>query len=143
MNALDDTALLRLNGIAVMEDGAVAPAPPARPALRFDWRGRACTAELTAEGMRLWALAGRVPSTAVAAARRSSVLAALPELAQRLPDGWRMHLSPDHRILVETASRGPYPTPVTALLSDMVRFALALDPLCDGLDAAGAELAPA
>lgn len=143
MNAFGDTALLRLNGIAVMEDGALAPAPAARPTLRFEWRGRGCTAELTAEGMRLSALAGRVPSTAVAAARRGALLAALPDIAQRLPRGWRLRLSPDHRILVEAASHGPYPTPVTALLSELVRFALALDPLCDELDAAGAELAPA
>jgi hypothetical protein len=142
MDASGDTALLRLNGIAVMQDGALAPDPPGRPALRFAWRGRACTAELAPEGLLLSAWAARVPSSALAAERRSAVLSALPGIAQRLPEGWRLRLTPDHRILVQAASPGAYPTPMAALLSHLVRFALALDPLCDALDAAGAELAP-
>jgi hypothetical protein len=44
---------------------------------------------------------------------------------------------------VQAGSPGAYPTPVVALLTQLVRFALALDPLCDALDAAGAELAHA
>lgn len=143
MNALGETALLRLNGIAVMQDGAVAPDLPVRPALRFAWRGRGCTAELAADGLLLTSWAARVPSSALAAERRAAVLAALPEIAERLPAGWRLRLAPDHRILVQAASPGAYPTPMVALLSDLVRFALALDPLCDALDAAGAELAHA
>lgn len=139
---MGETALLRLNGIAVMQDGAIAPDLPACPALRFDWRGRACTAELAADGLRLSAWAGRVPSTATAPDRRGALLAALPGIAHRLPRGWRLRLSPDHRIHVAATSPGPFPTPMTALLSELVRFALALDPLCDALDATGAEPAP-
>ena len=142
MDTLGERALLRLHGIAVMPDGAVAPALPARPALRFAWRGRSCAADLVAEGLVLSASAGRVPSSALGAARRGALLAALPGIARGLPDGWRLRLSPDHRIVVEAVSPGSYPTSMVALLSDLVRFALALDPLCDALDTAGAELAP-
>lgn len=143
MDAPGDMALLRLNGIAVMQDGALAPDPPARPALRFAWRGRGCTAELAPEGLLLSTWAARVPSSALAADRRSAVLAALPGIARSLPEGWRLRLSADHRILVQAASAAAYPTSMAALLSDLVRFALALDPLCDALDAAGAEPAHA
>jgi hypothetical protein len=143
MDAPGDMALLRLNGIAVMQDGAVAPDLSARPTLRFAWRGRGCTAELAPEGLLLTSWAARVPSSALAAERRAAVLAALPDIAKRLPAGWRLRLTPDHRILVQAGSPGAYPTPVVALLTQLVRFALALDPLCDALDAAGAELAHA
>ncbi|MFN6955636.1 MAG: hypothetical protein ACK4PG_12655 [Acetobacteraceae bacterium] len=143
MNASGDTALLRLNGIAVMADGGVAPALPARPTLRFVWRGRECAAELVPEGLLLSAWTARVPSSALSAERRGAVLSALPEIARRLPEAWRLRLTADHRILVQASHPGTYPTPMVALLSDLVRFALALDPLCDALDEAGAELAPA
>ena len=140
MHAPPAAALLSLNGIAVMPDGAVAPASAARPVLRFAWRGRGCAAELAPEGLLLSAWAGRVPSTAAGAARRRAVLAALPGLSRGLPARWRLRLSPDHRIHVEALCPGDYPARMTALLSALVRFALALDPLCDALEAAGADL---
>jgi hypothetical protein len=120
----------------------VAPAPPARPTLRFAWRGRGCTAELAEDGLLFSAWAARVPSSALAADRRGAVLAALPGIARRLPEGWRLRLSADHRIQLQAMRRGCVPTHMVALLSELVRFALALDPLCDALDAAGAEPAP-
>ncbi|MCS6932257.1 MAG: hypothetical protein NZM27_08615 [Acetobacteraceae bacterium] len=143
MDAQGEAELIRINGIAVMPDGAVAPVRPERPVLRFAWRGRGCSAELTPEGLLLSAWAGRVPSSALSPSRRGAVLAAMPEIARRLPEGWRLRLSPDHRILVQAASPGAFPAPMVALLSQLVRFALALDPLCDALDAAGAEPAHA
>jgi hypothetical protein len=108
--------------------------------LRFAWRGRGCAAELAPEGLLLSAWAGRVPSTAAGATRRGTVLAALPGLARALPPGWRLRLSPDHRIRIEALCPGDYPARMTALLSRLVRFALSLDRLCDALEAAGAEL---
>ena len=132
-----------MNGIAVTEGGELAPAAPARPRLCFSWRRRVCAAELAPEGLRFSAWVGRVPATASGPARRMAVLSALPDIARGLPEGWRMHLSPDHRLEVRVLSQGAYPTRITTLLADLVRFALALDPLCDALDAAGAELPPA
>lgn len=135
--------LLEVNGIAVRPDGALAPAPPRRPVLRFAWRGQPCAAELAPEGLVLSAWLGWVPSSATDPARRAAVLAALPGLARGLPAGWRLGLSADHRIAVAHLRPGAYPARITGLLAELVRFALALDPLCEALATAEAAAAGA
>jgi hypothetical protein len=58
---------LTLGPFAVHPDGILRPRAPAlRPALRFAWRGRPCEAAMHGpeEGLRITAIAARVPSTA-------------------------------------------------------------------------------
>lgn len=113
----------------------------ARPAMRFAWRGRGCEAELLPDrgALRLAAVAARIPSTAEPGADRARAFAALSGLPPPgLPGGggWRLRLLPDHRVRVE--AQAALPGPATAMVAAMVRFALALDPYLDRLEAAGA-----
>lgn len=107
-----------------------------RPALRFDFRGRRCEAEIGPQAVTLAAEAARIPSTAEIGADRTRAFATVATIPQSLPAGWRLRLTPDHRIRVEAATRLPAPT-ATSLVAAMVRFALALDPYLDTLEAGG------
>ena len=120
---------LILGPFAVARDGALQPRQPAEPpALRFCWRGRRCEAAVAADGVRLAAIAGRIPSTAEAGADRASAFEMVAALPRSLPPGWRLQLLPDHRIRLEAAAdTAPAPT-ATSLIAAMVRFALAMDP---------------
>lgn len=131
-----------LGRFAVTSDGALAPREPHPAAcLNFAWRGRACRAELGAEGVRLAVDAARIPSTADPGADRRRAFAALADLPGSLPAGWQARLLPDHRIRVETRAPIGAPANAIALVSAMVRFALDLDPWLDRLEADG--MAPA
>lgn len=135
---------IALGPFAVTSDGAIAPRQPLPVAcLRFAWRGRACHAELGAEGVRLAVDAARIPSTADPGADRRRAFAALAQLPASLPPGWRARLLPDHRIRVEAMSRLGAPANPIALVSAMVRFALDLDPWLDRLEAEGMDAAVA
>lgn len=90
------------------------------------------------DGVRLAAIAGRIPSTAEPEADRDAAFAALASLPRHLPPGWRLRLLPDHRIRLE-AEAAAAPT-ATGVIAAMVRFALALDPHLDRLEQAA--LAP-
>ncbi|MFN3448130.1 MAG: hypothetical protein ACK44F_05495 [Roseococcus sp.] len=128
--------MLTLGPFAVARDGRLTPREPGlRPALRFDWRGRRCEAEWQGDRLRLRAIAGRIPSTAEPGANRRMVFEAAARLPQELPEGWRLRLTPDHRLAVEAEA----PTRETAveLLGEMVRFALALDPWIERIEQAG------
>ena len=132
---------LILGSFAIDPSGTLTPrAPGLQPELRFAWRGRPCRAALTEDELHLAAIAGRIPSTADPMANRPGALAALAELPTAMPDGWRLSLLPDHRVCLETreALDGP-PTAVT-LVTRLVRFALALDPYLERLEAAGTDL---
>ena len=107
------------------------------PALRFAWRGRGCEARIEAGRISLVAEAGRVPSTAGNVAARPGAFATLNRLPGELPEGWRVHLLPDHRIQVISHRRMPDVATATHLVGAMVRFALTLDPYLDRLEAAG------
>jgi hypothetical protein len=129
---------IALGPFAVMSDGAFAPRDPhPMPCLRFAWRGRACQAELGAEGVRLAVVAARIPSTADPGGDRRRAFAALAQLPAILPPGWRARLLPDHRITVEALAPIGAPANAIALVSAMVRFALDLDPWLDRLEADG------
>jgi hypothetical protein len=113
--------------------------PGQRLEVHFAWRGRPCQAELDTDGMRLAAIAARIPSTADPEANRPGTMEAVADLPLEMPEGWRMCLLPDHRIRVETDEPLDSPPTAVGLLSRMVRFALALDPYLDRLEAAGTE----
>lgn len=119
----------------VEPDGALRPTRP--PALRFAWRGRACTARIDEGMMCLSAQAGAVPYTAERRAARAGALAAIGRLPGELPPGWRLRLLPDHRLQVETARPVPERINAVALVGELVGFALALDPYLDWLESAG------
>lgn len=131
---------LTLGPFAVAPSGALAPRDPClRPALHFAWRGRPCRAELGAEEVRLAAIAARIPSTAASGAGRAGTLAALAAMPTAMPEGWTIRLLPDHRIALETTEALDSPPTAVGLVARLVRFALALDPYLDRLEAAGAE----
>lgn len=129
---------LTLGPFAVDRDGTLHPrAPSVRPGIRFAWRGRRCEAALSPGLVRLAAIAARIPSTAQPGADRAAAFAALAALPRSLPAGWKARLLPDHSIALETEAGLGAPPTATALLTAMVRFALALDPYLDRLEAAG------
>lgn len=122
---------------SIAPDGALSLRDAARPPeMRFRWKGHACEARLEAGGLRMRALAGRIPSTAEQGADRARTFAAVAALPAALPRGWRLRLTADHRLRVE--ADGPAEHSAPALLGALVRFALALDPYLDAVEAAGA-----
>ena len=116
-------------------DGTLEATRP--PDLRFAWRGRGVEARLEEGRVRLSALAGAVPYTVERPAARPAALAAVTRLPAELPEGWRLRLTPDHRLRLEAAVALPGRTTATALIGAMVGFALGLDPWLDRLEAAG------
>lgn len=132
---MDTIPLGRLEATA---DGAILPAAAmAAPSLHFAWRGRPCQAEIGHDAIRLAADAARIPSTAERGADRRRAFQAMAELPESLPEGWRARLTPDHRIRVEALAPLVAPANATALVGTLVRFALALDPVIDRLEAEG------
>ena len=130
---------IELGRFAIAPDGTVTPCGgPESPALRFAWRGRPCQAQFDPGAIRLAADAARIPSTADRAADRPRAFAAVADLPRRLPDGWHARLLPDHRIRIEAQAPMDNPSNATALVATPVRFALALDPYLDALEAEGA-----
>jgi len=130
---------IELGRFAVAPDGGLTPRPPPEtPALRFAWRGRPCAAQFDLGCIHLMADAARIPSTADRPFDRPRAFAAVAGLPDNLPDGWRARLMPDHRVRIEVEAPMECPANATALVTAMVRFALALDPFLDALEAEGA-----
>lgn len=132
--------MLILGPFHVATDGTLTPRKPGlRPVVRYAWRGRECAAEVTDGGLRLVAMAGRLPSTAKAGTDRGAVVRAVNDMRGDLPPGLRLHLLADHRVVLRgEAPPGEQPVAAHGLVEGMVRFALSLDPLLDRLEAAGA-----
>lgn len=131
---------IELGRFAVAPDGALTPrGAPEQPALRFAWRGRTCQARFDPGAIRLEVDAARIPSTAIRAGDRRRAFAAAAALPRRLPAGWRARLLPDHRIRIEAEAAMETPSNAIALVAALVRFALALDPHLDALEADGAD----
>jgi len=127
-----------LGPFAVSRDGRLVPRDDqVRPALRFAWRGRSCEAVMQDDRLHLRAIAGRIPSTAERGADRGYTFRKVAGLPAEMPPGWRLTLTADHRIAVEMDA--PHGTTAVAVLSEMVRFAMALDPYLDRLESAGAR----
>lgn len=123
------SAGIHLGAFAVASDGTLsAREPRALPALRFAWRGRPCSAVLGRDGLELSAEAGMVPSTAEAPSAREAAFGTINALPAELPRGWDLHLSPDHRVRLGASASLDGPATAAALVTAMVRFALALDP---------------
>lgn len=139
-------AMLNLGPFKVSPDGALVPrASGLRPVVRYAWRGRVCAAEVTGRGLRLVALAGRIPSTVrprgQGGVERGAAVQAVAAMRQRLPEGMRLHLLADHRVVLRSEDRlDEQPVRANALVGGMVRFALSMDPLLDELDRVGAGL---
>lgn len=130
---------ITLGPFSVGLDGALLPRHAGRrTALRFDWRGRACEAEIGDRAVTMAAVAARIPSTAEPGADRDRAFATVAALPPELPAGWRLSLLPDHRIRVEAAADLTGAPTATRIIAAMVRFALALDPYLDALEAGGA-----
>lgn len=127
-----------LGPFAVSRDGRLVPRDDqVRPALRFAWRGRSCEALMQDDRLHLRAIAGRIPSTAERGTDRGYTLREVAGLPAEMPDGWRVTLTADHRVTVETEAA--HRTTAVSVLSEMVRFAMALDPYLDRLEAVGAR----
>ncbi len=135
--------MLTLGPFSVAKDGTLSPrAPGVRPVVRYAWRGRAFAAEVMEDDLLLTALAGRIPSTVERHADRAAVVRALTRLRDELPPGLSLHLMPDHRLLLRRRRhRAPPGAPLAALslVTELVSFALALDPYLDQLEDAGAR----
>jgi hypothetical protein len=128
---------LTLGPFAVAPDGTLSPrAPGLNPAIRFAWRGRVCDASMQEGSLRLRAMAGRIPSTAEAGADRHFTARAVADMPAGMPVGWRLRLTADHRVALETQAAAQ--TTAVSLLSELVRFAMALDPHLDRLEGVGA-----
>ncbi|MDP3417023.1 hypothetical protein [Falsiroseomonas sp.] len=124
----------------VGNDGSLRPVRDA--AMRFAWRGRGCVATLSDGQISLAAQAGAVPYTAEQPGARPGAFAALGAMPGELPQGWRLRLMPDHRVRLEVDVDLEGDTTAIALVSAMVRFALALDPYLDRLELAGLAALP-
>jgi hypothetical protein len=132
---------LILGSFAVAPSGTLTPRVPGlQPELRFAWRGRPCRAALMEDELHMAAIAARIPSTADPMADRPGALAALALLPEAIPEGWRLSLLPDHRICLETREALEAPPTAVTLVTRLVRFALALDPYLERLEAAGTDL---
>lgn len=126
--------MLMLGPFAVDDGGRISPrAGMAPPAMRFAWRGRACEARL--EDGRLWlsALAGRIPSTAEPGADRGWTVRKLEGIPR---EELALRVLPDHRLQLEREA--PPGATAAAMIAEMVRFAMALDPYLERLESAGA-----
>lgn len=130
--------MMTLGPFAVAPDGTLSPrASGLSPAIRFAWRGRICEALMQEGGLRLRAIAGRIPSTAEPGTDRHFTARAVAEIPAEMPEGWRLRLTADHRVAVE--AQVPTRSTAVGVLGEMVRFAMALDPYLDRLEGVGAK----
>ena len=129
--------MMSLGPFQVAPDGRLHQREPAvRPVVRYGWRGHSCAAELTDDALRLVSVVGRIPSTAERGRNRAATVQALVALRERMPPGVELRVLPDHRVVLRRqASR---PDGAIQLVTEMTRFALAMDPALDELLAAGA-----
>ena len=134
--------MMTLGPFAVAPDGTLSLRTPGlNPLIRFAWRGRICEALMVEGGLQLRAIAGRIPSTAERGTDRHGTMRAVAGLPPDMPEGWRLRLTADHRLAVEVLT--PPRDTAVAMVSEMVRFALALDPCLERLVAVGAGPASA
>jgi len=145
---LDDISVpapLTLGPFRVGAAGALEPIE-SDPAPKFScrWRHRVIYARLLPGEELDWRLQLRVPLARVpssvgapAVARRSPSFALLRDLPATLPDGWRVGLAADHRVLLEVEHRAFLPMTATGLVSEITTFLLTLAPYLDVLDETG------
>jgi hypothetical protein len=133
----------RLGPFSVGLDGTLAPADPAiAPRFGFRWRERRIAARMLAGWqVEFDVIAAHVPFTAESASARPRVLAAVTALREGLPPGWRLRLTPDHAVHLETVAPLGGPATATRLVTAATRFAMALAPCLDLLEDEGAHAA--
>ena len=150
--SLDDTPTpstmtpgMTLGPFRVDANGAL-EATQSTPAPGFScrWRNRALHAKLLPGDRSDWRLLlqaplARMPSTARPpdAMRRASGFTLLRGLPAMLPQGWRIGLAADHRVLLQAERRAPLPITATALVAEITVFLLTLAPYLDVLEEAG------
>lgn len=128
--------MMTLGPFQVSPDGRLQLRDPAmRPVVRYGWRGRSCAAELTDGALRLVSVVGRIPSTAERGRDRAATVRALVALRGRMPAGVELRVLPDHRVVLRRQAQRP--DGAIQLVTEMTRFALAMDPALDELVAAG------
>ena len=133
--------MMTLGPFAVAPDGTLSLRTPGlNPVIRFAWRGRICEALMVEGGLQLRAIAGRIPSTAERGTDRHGTMRAVADLPPDMPEGWRLRLTADHRLALETSS--PICATAVAMVSEMVRFALTMDPYLSRLEDLGANALP-
>lgn len=125
----------------VDEDGRLSPnVPGSRLGMKFHWRDRVVSTALrTIEDgsigiMTLRTQAGRIPSSALAAAGRPDAFGLLRTLPALLPSQWTLTIAPDHSVQLEAEMRVPMPALVSDLLVPAVRFCLIASPYFDLLE---------
>jgi hypothetical protein len=144
------TPTLTLGPFRVRADGAL-EAIVVDPVPKFTcrWRRRTVHAKLLPGDdvdwcLRLRAPLARVPSSVggPAAARRPPSFALLRDLPASLPEGWRIGLAADHRVILEAERRASLPMTATALVTEITCFLLELAPYLDVLDETGLTAPP-
>jgi hypothetical protein len=133
----------KLGPFAVGFDGTLHPNDPENaPRFGFRWRGRRIAARILAGWqVEFDVIAGHVPFTAECSASRPRVLSAVAALRDGLPAGWRLRLTPDHAVHVETVADLGGPATATKLVSAATGFVLALAPCLELLEDEGARAA--
>lgn len=131
----------RLGPFAVSLDGTLQPNDPeVAPRFGFRWRGRRIAARMLAGWqVEFDVIAAHVPFTAESSNARPRVLAAVAALREALPPGWRLRLTPDHAVHLETTAPLGGPATATKLVSAATSFVLALAPCLDLLEDEGAR----
>jgi hypothetical protein len=136
---------MTLGPFRVAADGALEPmVEDAAPKFTFGWRRRTVYAKLLPSEGSDWCVElrvplGRVPSSvgASAASRRPPSFSLMRDLPATLPDGWRIGLAADHRVLLEAELHASLPMTATALISMITSFLLTLAPYLDVLEETG------
>ncbi|MBN8875233.1 MAG: hypothetical protein J0H67_20545 [Rhodospirillales bacterium] len=144
-------APFNLGPFAVDASGRLAPrnGTAESPGFLLSWRGRSVHAHLQdAEGasrLVLEVALGRIPSTAGERTldQRPRSFATLRVLPTGLPEGWRLHLTPDHRLRLKAERLIELPITVTLLVTELTCFLLTLAPFLDLLDEVGMPVGPA
>jgi hypothetical protein len=124
--------------------GRLVPDMGTAPSVWIAWRGRSVRVDMARQDealgmLHLSMVVARVPSTAAAgaAALREQAFATLRRVPAELPEGWRIGLQADHRVVLEAEARLPLPASARALLTELTVFLLAVDPYLTLLDEAG------
>jgi hypothetical protein len=127
-----------LGPFLVLENGGLAlRLPKSPPNFSFSWRERRFVVCIHHDRMVLGGPVGRLPSTSSDGSQRAHATALLRALSRALPEGWRLHLLPDHRIRIEAEHVMHMPTTASALMTPVVRLLLRAAPLMDLLAECG------
>lgn len=140
-------APFKLGPFTVDAEGRLSPRQPgAAPAFLFRCHGRVVRSRLAQFGAAETGLVlqaevalGWVPSTAGVndETERRRSFALVHWLTRVVPAGWRVRLSPDHRVWLEAETPIGLPITAAALVTRIACFALDLAPYLDLLDETG------